>query len=464
MFCEMLQIRNEDEVAAMSWNQRLRKRVKNVFRFRAAPTTMTGTSPDEEAIVQNKQDVQYRLEATHRQKRQSCLRRLWTCNFGSGQTGLSAGVNPNQKLALYLHWMFRVNFLFLFIVMCLTFFALVVLFSGFITIAGRMDAECIRVGDNSFGNSSAPFADAFSLSWQTFSTVGYGSIYPALGYQNNNPSNCFFINFICSLEGLFGVLYSGFCGAILFGKVLRIQSHAQVIFSDPLLVRYGSGLHEGEDCISRDIDENGVENAPCPVLEFRIVNRLFNEPGGEIMDATLNVVANINASDADPSIREALGKNETGSMNGGAYTDNGSEDNDYSISESTQRSTDTSAKNSIARFFGPIGRTITKSDHQAVDEDPSARFVNKHIFSKVMIEAGDHPFFKRVWLARHVLDEHSPILKPRVRRLIRRNGGSWPENLNSYEGIRESLQFNQILVSLNGVSNISASDVYAQKI
>ena len=103
-------------------------------------------------------------------------------------------------------------------------------------------------------------------------------------------------------------------------------------------------------------------------------------------------------------------------------------------------------------------------DHLTVDEDPSSRLVSKHVFSKMLIEASDHPFFKRVWLARHVLDEHSPILKPRVRRLIRKNGGVWPERLNNYAGIRDSLRFNQILVSLNGVSNVSASAVYAQKI
>ena len=82
----------------------------------------------------------------------------------------------------------------------------------------------------------------------------------------------------------------------------------------------------------------------------------------------------------------------------------------------------------------------------------------------MLTEPAEHPFFKRAWLARHVLDEYSPILKPRVRRLIKRNGGHWPEKLNSYSGVRESIQFNQILVSLNGVSNVSASDVYAQKI
>ena len=73
--------------------------------------------------------------------------------------------------------------------------------------------------------------------------------------------------------------------AILFGKVLRIQSHAQVIFSDPLVIRYGPGI-KGEDDNSDNEDNDAAQKNPCPVLEFRIVNRLFNEVGGEIMDGT----------------------------------------------------------------------------------------------------------------------------------------------------------------------------------
>lgn len=369
----------------------------------------------------------------------------------------STGTNPNHRLAMSLHWMFRVNFVFLFMAMCLTFFALVVLFSGFITIAGRMDPQCVRIGGDEFASSGSAFADAFALSWTTFSTVGYGSTYPALGHENDNRTNCFFINFICSLESLIGVLYSGFCGAILFGKVLRIQSHAQVIFSDPLLLRYGSGVSKNYEDANGDVSSDEETNrAPCPVLEFRIVNRLFNEPGGEIMDATINVVANINANDADPSILEAL---EGGSV-GHVPTAINSSRSESSEESSRQAST---SLGSLPKLLGSIA--FSRRDHHAVDEDPSNRLVqHKHIFSKLMIEAPEHPFFKRCWVATHILDEHSPIVKPRIRRLIRKNGGYWPEKLNSYSSIRESLQFNQILVSLNGVSNISASDVYAQKI
>ena len=108
--------------------------------------------------------------------------------------------------------------------------------------------------------------------------------------------------------------------------------------------------------------------------------------------------------------------------------------------------------------------TLASKDHQAVDEDPSARLIPKRIFSKLVIEAAEHPYLRRIWLARHVVDETSPLLTPRARRLLKRNGGWWPESLNSYEGVKKSISFNQILVSLSGISNLSGSEVYAQKV
>jgi len=492
----------------MPWNQRVRTRLKNAFlphqHASHEEDVESGSDGGEESSGGERCKIQYRLEATRKvESKQSLLKRILTCNgclsaARRRNVGLSVGANPNQALAYYLHWMFRVNFLFLFVVMCVAFFALVILFSGFITLAGNMDEDCVRIGGEPFGSAGAKFADAFSLSWTTFSTVGYGSTYSALGYENNSPTNCFFINFICSLEALLGVLYSGFCGAILFGKVLRIQSHAQVIFSDPIVIRYGKGvvMPGSEEQIpgNESSDEESPGKLPCPVLEFRIVNRLYSEPGGEIMDASLNVVANIDADDAALGFP---GAPQTGATN----SESVSMDDEASSTTSYEGG---SSVRSMSQLLGPLGAVLRRDNQQALDEDPSHRLVNKMIFSKVslvlvsrdqyrrykyqsiaveknfsqphsfcvlmslfpqmMIEAADHPFFKRVWLARHVLDEYSPILKPKVRRMIKRNGGHWPEKLNSYIGVRESLQFNQILVSLNGVSNISASDAYAQKI
>jgi hypothetical protein len=279
------------------------------------------------------------------------------------------------------------------------------------------------------------------------------------------------------MESLLGVLYSGFCGAILFGKVLRIQSHAQVVFSDPIVVRYGAGVADGaDDCHSPDEERPaGPGSHPCPVLEFRIVNRLFNEPGGEIMDATLNVVANVDANDADSTLFDDLERRVSSHTSSGGTNSSidivssvSGAESDYNdvelhgIQDSHTKSGTHGSIHSFPKFLDPFHSFFPgKGEHQTVNEDPTEKLIKKR---KMLIEASDHPFFKRVWLARHVLDESSPILKPRVRRQIRRNGGRWPTSLYTWSAIRNSLQFAQILVSLNGVSNVSASDVYAQKI
>lgn len=285
------------------------------------------------------------------------------------------------------------------------------------------------------------------------------------------------------MESFLGVLYSGFCGAILFGKVLRIQSHAQVIFSDPIVVRYGSGMQEhcDESEFTGENEKNINTKIPCPALEFVVVNRLFGEPGGEIIDASLNVVANVNARDADPILIDALNVKRSKHLR--TYSYHGSIDKMKSsqphstidsILSGTMSDGDDTASGRLSfnsrqsrRHRRSTTSTIFDSlirRHQTVDEDPSSRLVNKRIFSKMVIEGQEHPYFKRRWVGRHILDEDSPIVKPRVKRLIRKNKGFWPESLNNYAAVRESVLFNQILVSLNGVSNLSASEVYAQKI
>lgn len=243
-------------------------------------------------------------------------------------------------------------------------------------------------------------------------------------------------------------LFLGFCGAILFGKVLRIQSHAEVMFSEPIVVKYGSGLNDTppneeqtesvDDLTMSKMGEK--QKIPFPVLEFRIVNRLFNEVGGEIMDATLNVVANVDANDAVMLSNDSDRSRTVGNR------------------RSIARTSIDSAKYSLQSGF------FFSRDFSFYQPKQPKRDVQKRVFSKMTMESGEHPFFKRVWAPRHILDESSPILTHKARKAIRKNGGTWPERLNNAAGIRESLKFNQILVSLNGISNVSASDVNAQQI
>eukprot|EP00531_Pseudo-nitzschia_arenysensis_P002155 CAMPEP_0116136078 /NCGR_PEP_ID=MMETSP0329-20121206/11528_1 /TAXON_ID=697910 /ORGANISM="Pseudo-nitzschia arenysensis, Strain B593" /LENGTH=550 /DNA_ID=CAMNT_0003630913 /DNA_START=142 /DNA_END=1794 /DNA_ORIENTATION=+ len=451
-------MRSNNEVLAMSQRERVKLQFKKFFSMRSA------TEGDTRNDVEENNPPQYRLEAPRRKRTG-----LFCCKGAVGTRGLS-DIKPNEQLASWLHWTFRSNFLILIFVMSCLFFTFIYIFAGIIFGAGRMNSECVRVG----GETPASFSDSFALSWTTFSTVGYGSTYPALSHENESKTHCFFVTLICSLESFIGVLYSGFCGAILFGKVLRMQSHAQVIFSDAIVIRYGSGIQEQFDESENDLNEERVrDKIPCPVLEFRIVNRLFDEPGGEIMDASLNVVANVNARDADPILVDALNKSRRSKL----LRRYSYRSEDYYTGHQPPSTTDSIMSDTMSDGSGrasfdssrPSKRssllnTFITRNHHTVDEDPSSRLVNKRIFSKMYFEQCEHPFFKRVWVGRHVLNLESPLVRPKVKRLIRRNNGYWPKSLNNFAGVRQSLLFNQILVSLNGVTNLSAHEVYAQKI
>ena len=115
---------------------------------------------------------------------------------------------------------------------------------------------------------------------------GYGMSYPSLGIQEPNQAVCYWVHILCTLEAFFGVIYSGTCGAIIFGKIVRIRSLAPAIFSDPMTVRYGAGVMDRNDNI---ITPNS--RIPCPVLTFRLVNLHADRPGGELVDAHINVLA-----------------------------------------------------------------------------------------------------------------------------------------------------------------------------
>ena len=54
---------------------------------------------------------------------------------------------------------------------------------------------------------------SFSLSWNTFSTVGYGQVFP------KNVRGCALVRSICQLESFVGILYASFCGAIFYAQV-----------------------------------------------------------------------------------------------------------------------------------------------------------------------------------------------------------------------------------------------------
>jgi hypothetical protein len=102
-------------------------------------------------------------------------------------------------------------------------------------------------------------------------------------------------------------LFAGFAGAVIFGKVARVQSFAKVIWSDSLVLKYGSGVAVAveEDAATEENDEDAGK-LPCPVLEFRVINQSCGQDGGEIVNATVTVWASTSSDLASESIREAV--------------------------------------------------------------------------------------------------------------------------------------------------------------
>jgi hypothetical protein len=271
------------------------------------------------------------------------------------------------------------------------------------------------------------------------------------------------------MESFVGILFASVCGAIVFAKVTRIASFAQVVFSDAIVIRYGEGVsnvdndENSENEEAEKSEEIKLSKLPCPLLEFRVINRLHSELGGEIIDATMNIVASIDENQASNALRNSTNstrrRGKKGKRRGGRR---GVSRKNYASAEFkpvTQRK-----YNSVRDQLHTMFASAARKNNQRMDEDPTGMIVPRRIFAKLEIESPEHPFFKRVWLARHPLNHHSPLLRQEARELVRLNGGHWPHELNNAEAVKASVHFDQILVSLSGTSNVDANSVYAQKV
>lgn len=254
--------------------------------------------------------------------------------------------------------------------------------------------------------------DAFSLSWTTFSTVGYGHVYPTLVETENDDlgeqTDCGFIIAMCSLESFVGVLYAGFCGALLFAKILRIQAIAQVTFSNALVVHY-----DNRERPQSSNDENKLY--PCPLLEVRVINDYANQrSGGELFGANVEaIVTNLD---------------------------------------------DLSMKKSKVKYARKIkGRQSLRGTIKCVSDG--------YNYIKVGWKTDQHPLFNSTWIIQHELDESSPFLTDEMKAELHLQDGKffWPADKFTSMGIRNGLKkFTKLAITFNAVSNSSASSVYAQ--
>ena len=63
----------------------------------------------------------------------------------------------------------------------------------------------------------------------------------------------------------------------------------------------------------------------------------------------------------------------------------------------------------------------------------------------------------------HILDANSPLLTERAKQRIKENDGSWPLEWFDPAKIKKRLEFNDLVVTVAGISNVSAVTVHAYK-
>mmetsp|Transcript_18316 Transcript_18316/g.22717 ORF Transcript_18316/g.22717 Transcript_18316/m.22717 type:complete len:517 (+) Transcript_18316:109-1659(+) len=425
---QVVEIRDEGETKPMGFISRRKVEFLNLVRGDSSRNLSEALGEDDMDGTMTPKRKQFIIKSRVEEVSGGCFSYL---NYFSIKT---------EFISNYLYWTFTTSFFTLIFAFLFKFLVMNLLFTGLIMLVGTFESDCMSQYD---GAGAPGFNDAFMLSWTTFSTVGYGNIYPQTGTAVADQSTgyiqgqCGAFSFLMSMEAFIGILYAGFCGAILFGKILRIQSTARVIFSDPILVRYGSGVTKDD---GSDEEEQNPHHIPCPVMEFRVINAMSQKAGSELLDATLNVVAIL---DAQMVRKSKVSRNTI---------------NPLAMLVPTTR------KSRAGNSASGIRLSSLFSSHSTHDEDPESQFSQKSVFSKLEIESPEHPFFRRVWTARHVLNENSPLLSPYTRKAIKLNDGFWPNHLNDYKSIRNEISFKQVAVSLSGVSNWSASSVYANKI
>jgi hypothetical protein len=220
---------------------------------------------------------------------------------------------------------------------------------------------------------------AFELSWITFTTVGYGNVSPS-----GSIAGCYGLRYLCAFEAFIGLVYFSLLGAIFFSKIGLTFGEAPITFSSALCLKY---------------DTNSTH---FPVLEMQIVHNKANQVGHEILGASLlcMVAIDVRVNHDHSAVTAAA----TGEGCGG-------EDQNSKI---------------FTLDFMKGGHGMSSSR------------VAKQTYHSIKLVGSTHPYFSRVWHCRHILNEHSPLLRNSVKEEIKELGG-WPVSKRSNIGIRLAL-------------------------
>ena len=298
----------------------------------------TTTNQEEEEYVVSSSGVRTTTNSTtkpiHHYRIRSRNGNETTSSFWLSQTEMIA-----NGISRYVTWTYRSSFYVTIITSYIAFMGIMILFAVGIFLSGIMQPHCIFVGGTKV--FSGHFMDAVHLSWTTLATVGYGIIGPEIPDTNRRwyvqqlLISCFIfcysqiahvertpfdhlcsivVNMLMAFESFLGVLFGGFASAIIIGKMARFQSIAHIFFTDKICIKYGTAAALDAD----DDDDDDVTNVetmdehidisrpnadandhPFPVLEFRMINLLSRERGGEILNAHVTVVASVLFNDCE---------------------------------------------------------------------------------------------------------------------------------------------------------------------
>mmetsp|Transcript_2665 Transcript_2665/g.3700 ORF Transcript_2665/g.3700 Transcript_2665/m.3700 type:complete len:602 (-) Transcript_2665:105-1910(-) len=316
----------------------------------------------------------------------------------------------SKKLSNFVCYLFETNNFQIFLMAYIGFFTSIISYAVLIFYLSEshfcmLSAEAAAHGRD-YSNIRR-FGVALSLSWTTFSTVGFGHVFPS---QTNKAFECRILEFVLSMESFFGVLYASFCGAIIYARIRNLLEKANVLFSEAICIKYSQRSY--------------------PILELRIINERINRKGGEIFNGHVNCTVSRDM-DVVGSKKKGMGDSKDGSL----------------------------------RFSQKADWKINEKATSPAQDDPSV-FYNTEDCAPVELNITQphYPYFKRTWWIRHELNEHSKLLKPEFRRLCKIHG-VWPTHMLNPSQIRESMiDFDELTVTLTGTSASNGQQVYAKKI
>jgi len=255
--------------------------------------------------------------------------------------------------------------------------------------------------------------DAFALSWTTFSTVGYGHIYPSLS-QQEEWKECAGLISITSFESFFGVIYAGSCGALLFARIIRASTEAQVVYSEAITIsntddsQILTEMHSNEEEEFHDTkeDEEGIAQCSpefsCPIMTIRILNKFANDPdAGILIDAEARVTLN------------------------GVMMPKG------------MRSSRKIKKNKLL-----------KAVNASKEKEIQLLNPRRHLFS-------------RIWEIKHELNIDSPLLTESFKNEMKYNNCKWPRRLSRKNLDGVFVSFGSLVVSIKATSESSAAEVFS---